>query len=61
MTISPKRRKLTVRCLLALLAVLLLLSGTVALAEGISWCFLMVMMGIRVAYKRQEVGISAKQ
>jgi len=34
---------------------------TVALAEGISWCFLMVMMGIRVAYKRQEVGISAKQ
>ena len=33
MTISPKCRKLAVRCLLALLAVLLLLSGTVALAE----------------------------
>ena len=33
MTISPKCRKLAVRCLLALLAVLMLLSGTVALAE----------------------------
>jgi len=31
---------------------------TVALAEGISWCFLMVMMGIRVLYRRREVGIS---
>ncbi len=33
---------------------------TIAFAEGISWIFLMIMMGIRVVYKRREVGITAK-
>lgn len=31
---------------------------TVALAEGVSWCFLLLMMGIRVLYRRRETGIS---
>ncbi len=33
---------------------------TVALAEGISWCFLLLMMGIRALYKRRELGIIKK-
>ena len=30
---------------------------TVALAEGVSWCFLLIMMCIRVLYRRREIGI----
>ena len=33
---------------------------TIALAEGISWCFLLVMMGARVIYKKREVGLNTK-
>ncbi|MBQ2985203.1 MAG: MATE family efflux transporter [Clostridia bacterium] len=34
---------------------------TVALAEGVSWCFLLLMMGARVIYRRREIGLKEQK